>query len=63
MWVSQKNISVEINDVPLATVKNQSGTSAAKAKDADVKAIEDDLNSVNDEDFGDSTLTDAEVGL
>lgn len=31
--------------------------------DADIDAINKDLNSVNDEDFGDNSLSDTQVGL
>lgn len=44
--------------------KNSSSSEQLKSSgDADIDAIDKDLNSINDEDFGDSSLSDSEVGL
>lgn len=74
VWLSQKDKPIETNIGTVKTV-NKSATSSQTTKsgdqavatttsnDADVSAIENDLNSVNDEDFGDAALSDQNVGL
>lgn len=74
VWLSQKDVPIETNTVNVKTNSgtvtssqtNKAGNAAATTQapgDADINAIESDLNSINDADFGDSGLSDAEVGL
>lgn len=72
--IARKNSSVS-NPVPVAGNKSTAKTAdktgsadnssvqSATSADPDIKALESDLNSVSEEDFSDSTLSDQAVGL
>lgn len=55
-------ITKPASNVAKNSVDNSSVQSVTSA-DPDVKALESDLNSVSEEDFNDSTLSDSAVGL
>ncbi|OGI17783.1 MAG: hypothetical protein A3J63_03685 [Candidatus Moranbacteria bacterium RIFCSPHIGHO2_02_FULL_40_12b] len=53
---------------PVSKAQPKTGDNAQKTAqntetDSDMKAIEDDLNSINDEDFGNDKLSDQNLGL
>lgn len=73
VWLSQKNnpIETEVERMTVnKTAKNSQATKAGdktgaaqSSGDADIDAIEKDLNSVSDDSFGENNLSDSEVGL
>jgi len=64
--IARKNSSVS-NPAPVAGTKSTSKTGSAgqavTQSDSDIKAVEDDLDSISEEDFGDNSLSDSAVGL
>jgi FtsZ-interacting cell division protein ZipA len=72
IWNAKKEMATKQNvqDKPVSTeqttketAKNTTIEEAAQPADEDVAGIESDLNSVNDDSFGENTLSDTEVGL
>ena len=68
--IAKKNSSVSSSSqvqstktVSKAGSANDSSVQSSTSADPDVTALESDLNSVSEEDFGDASLSDSAVGL
>ncbi len=71
LWKNKTEMPAEKSSAPAPAKKIQESqgvpatgeSNSSATADLDLKVVEDDLNSIDDEDFGEAGLSDAEVGL